>query len=118
LEIKDMTSARGRTGIVEMLSGAPLETTQSEVAHAAATRTDVKTIIRHHVTNLRFDRVAPERIEASAYFAVLTEAGLDHWGRYRDVLVPVDDRWLFAHRFVAVDAMAEDSRMQRTGGAP
>src|SRR3546814_19252299 len=91
-----MTSARGRTGIVEMLSGAPLETTQSEVAHAAATRTDVKTIIMHHVTNLRFDRVAPERIEASAYFAVLTAAGLDHWGRYRHVLVPVVDRGLFA----------------------
>ena len=41
-------------------------------------------------------RVARDRVEVSSYFAVHTDVGLDHWGRYRDVLIPVDGRWLFA----------------------
>jgi hypothetical protein len=47
---------------------------------------------------------SPGPNETAAYFQVTTQRGLDHWGRYRDVLVPVGDRWLFQHRLVAVDA--------------
>ncbi|ONH31408.1 nuclear transport factor 2 family protein [Pseudofrankia asymbiotica] len=68
-----------------------------------------KAFIRHFVTNLRFDSVTPDRITTSAYFAVLTVAGLDHWGRYRDILVPAEGRWLFAHRLVRTDAHAPGS---------
>ena len=32
--------------------------------------------------------------------------GADHWGRYRDVLTPLDGEWLLAHRRVTVDAAA------------
>jgi hypothetical protein len=42
---------------------------------------------------------------------VHTDIGLDHWGRYRDVLVLVQDRWLFAHRRVQVDAFSTESLM-------
>lgn len=71
----------------------------------------VPTHVRHHVSSIRFGSVSPDRVEVSSYFAVHTDVGLDHWGRYRDVLVPVDERWLFAHRRINVDAFAADSLM-------
>jgi hypothetical protein len=64
---------------------------------------------------VRFEEVTPERIRTAAYFAVLTAAGLDHWGRYRDVLVPAEGRWLLAHRVVRTDAMILDSPFRRPG---
>lgn len=69
------------------------------------------THVRHHVSSIRFASVVRERVEASSYFAVHTDIGLDHWGRYRDILLPVDGRWLFARRRISVDAFAPDSLM-------
>lgn len=68
--------------------------------------------VRHHVSSIRFGRVTPERVEVSSYFAVHTDVGLDHWGRYRDVLVPGEVRWLFAHRSISVDGFAAESLMR------
>jgi hypothetical protein len=67
--------------------------------------------VRHHVSSIRFGSVASDRVEVSSYFAVHTDVGLDHWGRYRDVLVPVDGRWLFARRRITVDAFSGQSLM-------
>jgi hypothetical protein len=69
------------------------------------------THVRHHVSSIRVGAVDRDRVEVSSYFAVHTDIGLDHWGRYRDVLVPVEGRWLFAHRRIGVDAFAADSLM-------
>ena len=44
--------------------------------------------------------------------AALTNIGVDHWGRYRDVLVPVDGRWLFASREAVADGFSPDSLMR------
>jgi hypothetical protein len=97
LEIKGHDSATGRTAIVEMLSRRPRSGAPSPQASESF-------FVRHFVTNLRFDEVSPERIHSSAYFLVVTGDGPDHWGRYRDVLVPVGDRWLFESRLAAVDS--------------
>ena len=70
------------------------------------------THVRHHVSSIRFGSVASDRVEVSSYFAVHTDIGLDHWGRYRDILVSLDGRWLFAHRRISVDAFAADSLMR------
>ncbi|OBK17896.1 nuclear transport factor 2 family protein [Mycobacterium asiaticum] len=70
------------------------------------------TRVRHHVSSVRFGCLARDRVEVSSYFAVHTDIGLDHWGRYRDVLVPLDGRWLFAHRRISVDAFAAESLMR------
>jgi hypothetical protein len=70
------------------------------------------TFVRHHVSSIRFGSVARDRVEVSSYFAVLTDVGLDHWGRYRDVMVPLGGRWLFAHRRIKVDAFAANSLMR------
>jgi hypothetical protein len=67
------------------------------------------THLRHCVTNLLIDVVSPREATAASYFQVLTDIGLDHWGRYRDRLVPVADRWLLASRSVRTDGYAPGS---------
>jgi hypothetical protein len=34
---------------------------------------------------------------------------VDHWGRYRDEIAPVDGRWLFDHRRVSLDGRRPES---------
>jgi hypothetical protein len=67
------------------------------------------THMHHRVTGIHFRSVTPREIEVSSYFLVITDIGADHWGRYRDRFVPVDDRWLIAHRQVTTDGYAEAS---------
>lgn len=67
--------------------------------------------VRHHVSSIRIFEVEAQRAEASSYFVVFTDVGVDHWGRYRDVLVPYDDRWLFVSRKIRVDGFSSDSLM-------
>jgi SnoaL-like domain len=61
--------------------------------------------MQHHVTSLRVDVVSETEAKAACYFTVMTGAGIDHWGRYKDRLTPdpASDRWLFAHRLVRTD---------------
>jgi hypothetical protein len=70
------------------------------------------THVRHHVSSVRFKAVRRDRVEVSSYFLAVTNIGVDHWGRYRDVLVPVDDRWLFASREASADGFSPDSLMR------
>jgi hypothetical protein len=85
--------AEGRAEIVEFL-----------LSFASDGATNGLTFLRHHVTNIIFTALSPERIEASSYFFAVSDAGLYQSGRYRDVFVPLEHRWLFAHRFVRLDA--------------
>ena len=70
------------------------------------------THVRHHVSSVRFGAVARDRVEVSSYFLALTNIGVDHWGRYRDVLVPLDGRWLFASREAVADGFSSESLMR------
>jgi hypothetical protein len=99
LEVKGMSSAKGRPAIVDMLSGSSNRRRPP----------DEPFFIRHFITNLMFTTVEPDRAETASYFLVLTPRGPDHWGRYRDIMVRRDDRWLFEHRLAAVDAAVPDS---------
>lgn len=69
------------------------------------------THVRHHVSSVHFGAVSRAQVEVSSYFAVHTDIGLDHWGRYRDVLIPIEGRWLFARRRISVDAFSAQSLM-------
>ncbi|WP_179475662.1 nuclear transport factor 2 family protein [Mycolicibacterium vinylchloridicum] len=69
------------------------------------------TYVRHHVSSIRVFGLEPDKAEASSYFVVFTDVGVDHWGRYRDVLHPVRTRWLIASRKIKVDGFAADSLM-------
>lgn len=110
LEVRGQPAARGRPAIAAYLGG---------VAGSARTTSSVKRIVRHTLTNIRFVELSPRRARVESYFTVFTEIGLDHFGRYRDVLVPVAGaarfEWLIASRFVSTDWRAADSVMAGPG---
>ncbi|MGE5698428.1 MAG: nuclear transport factor 2 family protein [Candidatus Sericytochromatia bacterium] len=99
LQLRGEEPLRGRAAIAEFLSG--ITTSESGVAR----------IVRHNLTNIHFLEVTPERARVASYFTVLTEIGLDHYGRYRDSFVPVGNDWLIRHRFVSTDWVAPNSTM-------
>ncbi|BBY36906.1 hypothetical protein MMAN_10400 [Mycobacterium mantenii] len=104
LEIRDFEPLRGRSEIAAFLDGVT-----GKVAAEAA----VKPIVRHNVANVLFTEVTPGQARVDSYFTVVTHIGLDHSGRYRDVLVPEGDSWLIKHRKVSIDWAAPDSAMAR-----
>lgn len=118
-DLRALASCFGGDGVLEFTGGAeplrgPAEIEAglgAAVARPSQLARRAPTHVRHHVSSLRFGAVARSRVEVSSYFAVHTDIGLDHWGRYRDVLVPVSGRWLFAHRRISVDAFAAESLM-------
>jgi hypothetical protein len=67
------------------------------------------TQLRHCVTNLLIDFDGEDEARTSSYFEVITDIGLDHWGRYRDRFVPSGDRWLIAERSVKTDGYTPGS---------
>ncbi len=69
--------------------------------------------LRHFVTNVQINVTPPSEATSVAYFLVITDIGLDHWGRYRDQLVPVDDRWLLGRRSVRTDGFSPGSLFAR-----
>ena len=107
LELRGSAPVRGRGAIVEFLSGAVAS------PNATAEAASVKRIVRHNVTNIRFTEMTPQQARVACYFTVFTEIGLDHYGRYRDLFVPVGDEWLIRHRFVSTDWHAPESTMAR-----
>jgi len=107
LEIRGFEPLRGRSEIVAFLGG---------VTGNVAAGTDVtrfKTVVRHNVANVLFTGLTPDQAHVSSYFTVVTHIGLDHFGRYRDILVPDGDTWLIKHRKVSTDWTAPNSVMAR-----
>ena len=60
------------------------------------------THLHHHLASPHFRLVSPTEVRTSSYFAAMTDVGLDHWGRYDDLLTPGPQRWLFRRRSVIV----------------
>lgn len=105
LEIRGLKPLRGRAEIREFLGGVT-----GDLAGGAG----VKPVVRHNLTNLLITGLTAGRAQVSSYFTVLTHIGLDHFGRYRDTLVPDGGAWLIEHRRVSTDWAAPDSAMART----
>jgi hypothetical protein len=59
--------------------------------------------MQHPVASIYIDVTSPVAATSTAYFTVMTGAGVDHWGTYRDTWVPDGDRWLFQLRRVRTD---------------
>ena len=104
LEIRGSEPLRGRSEIVAFLGGVT-----GNIAVSAA----VKPIVRHNIANVLFTEVTRDEAQVSCYFTVVTHIGLDHFGRYRDILVPDGDTWRIKHRKVSTDWAASDSAMAR-----
>jgi hypothetical protein len=99
----------GRAAIIERLGGGRGASSAQVRAQARAERAPGERAVRRHViTNIYFQELMPGEASVSSYFTVLAEYGLDHFGRYRDLLVPVNGRWLFKRRVVARDWQRPD----------
>lgn len=111
LEIRGQAPLRGRHAIMERFGGATASLQARATASSARAGDSAapRRIVRHNVTNVRFESISPTEATVASYFTVFTEVGTDHMGRYRDRFVPVGDRWLIAHRFVSTDWRAHDS---------
>ena len=104
LEIRGSSELRGRSEIVAFLGG---------VTGQLASNAAVKPIVRHNLANVLFTGLTHDQADVSSYFTVVTHIGLDHFGRYRDTLVPDGDIWRITHRKVSTDWAAPDSAMAR-----
>ncbi|OBB65899.1 nuclear transport factor 2 family protein [Mycobacterium sp. 852014-50255_SCH5639931] len=102
LEIRGFEPLRGRSAIITFLGG---------ITGNVAAGTRVKPVVRHNLTNVLFTALDADQAQVSSYFTVLTNIGLDHFGRYRDTLVPHGDAWLIKHRKVSTDWAAPGSTM-------
>ena len=72
------------------------------------------THVRHFTSTHQIDLVDATHATGRLYFAVLTDVGLDHWGRYVDSYEYSTDRWLFASRKVTVDGWSPHSLFPRS----
>ncbi|MBW2424992.1 MAG: nuclear transport factor 2 family protein [Deltaproteobacteria bacterium] len=59
--------------------------------------------IRHNTSTHQIDVLDENRARGRCYYFVITDAGLDHWGRYIDEYRNVDGTWRFWHRKVTTD---------------
>ena len=66
-------------------------------------------LLRHFTATHQIDLVSETEARGRCYYQVLTEAGLDHWGRYQDVYRVVEGRWRFAQRSASVDGAVPGS---------
>ena len=98
LEVRGEPPRVGRDAIIDFLTGV----NRDVVAMSTVP------MLRHYSTNVTITVVSSGEATAASAFLVLAETGLDHWGRYRDRLVPADGGWRFAHRLVRTDGYAPD----------
>jgi len=60
-------------------------------------------LIRHFTATHQIDVLDPNAARGRCYYQVLTDAGLDHWGRYVDRYRRTDAGWRFQERQVSID---------------
>jgi hypothetical protein len=116
LQVRGGATHRGRQAIVAFLGGTARNA--DAAVRAAPLSTGPGRIVRHNLTNIRFFDLSRTQARVESYFTVLTEIGLDHYGRYRDTLTAVGDEWLIQHRFVSTDWRAPDSTLVPPSSVP
>ncbi|MEN8161040.1 MAG: nuclear transport factor 2 family protein [Myxococcota bacterium] len=92
LEIPGSTH-RGKAEIRALFEGVSGRTGEGRAAR----------LIRHFTATHQIDVLSETEARGRAYYAVLTDRGLDHWGRYVDEYRRIDGRWLFWRRKVTTD---------------
>lgn len=95
LELADRT-CRGRAEIRAMFEAVAANTGAGGGSKAA--------FIRHFTATHQIDLQNENEATGGCYYAVLTDRGLDHWGRYLDTYHRIEGRWRFWHRKVTLDA--------------
>lgn len=93
--------------------GAPAIRAMFEAA-TGQTRAVAGSYIRHFTATHQIDVIDRDRATGRCYFQVLTEGGLDHWGRYLDEYRRGGARWRFSKRAVRVDGRVPGGWAERT----
>ena len=93
LEFRDRTFT-GRDGVRSFFAAA---------IAARMGQADKPTHIRHSTTTLQIDLVNESEAKSRCYFFVVSDAGMETWGRYLDEFKPVDGKWLFSRRRILFD---------------
>lgn len=95
MELPDATY-RGKTAIRGIFDGA--------AARGRTSEEPAFKFIRHFTATHQVDVVSEMEAKGRCYYAVLTDRGLDHWGRYVDEYRNVDGVWKFSSRKVTTDS--------------
>jgi hypothetical protein len=96
------TVYEGRENVERIFAGA-----QDRIRAQAST--SGPTYIRHFTATHQIDLVDADHASGRSYFAVIMDAGIDHWGRYIDRYVRIDGEWRFEHRRVYIDGRTNAS---------
>lgn len=101
-------------GVLEIHGREPLSGRDAILSFLTATRSSLaatlaQPYIRHHTSSIRIEVHSHDEARAVSYFLAITERGPDHWGRYRDRLARVGERWLLQHRLVRPDGHGAQS---------
>ena len=59
--------------------------------------------LQHHTSMPAMTFESSDAASGQAYFTVMTDVGVDHWGRYQDAYRVINGRWRFTARRVRVD---------------
>lgn len=92
----------GLDAIMTIFTGTSSNTASSPLTH-----------VRHFTSTHQIDFDDSTHATGRLYFEVLTDIGLDHWGRYVDRYVRTTDGWRFARRSVSVDGWSDRSLFPR-----
>jgi uncharacterized protein (TIGR02246 family) len=66
-------------------------------------RGESPSLVRHFTATHQIDVDGPDEARGRCYYQVLTDAGLDHWGRYVDCYRRTDEGWRIHERTVSLD---------------
>jgi hypothetical protein len=74
---------------------------------------------RHHLSSIYVEPQPDGTAKTYACFQFIGTRGLDHWGTYRDVVVPTDaNGWRFKQRRVIVEGYAPGSHLAQAPPPP
>ena len=93
MDIGDGSSYEGRDGIERIFTG-----TRDSVREGSG-----PAFLQHHTTSVHVTFEDHDTATGDAYFTVMSDLGIDHWGRYRDAYRRIDGAWRFGSRRVRVD---------------
>ena len=65
--------------------------------------------VRHNTATHQIDVLNETEATGRCYYTVLTDHGVDHWGRYVDDYRKIGDRWMIWRRAISTDARVEGS---------
>lgn len=100
MELPDGTH-RGRAAIRAFLEGVAEKTGAAPSARAK--------YIRHFTATHQIDVAGESEATGRSYYLVITDRGVDHWGRYIDAYRQIEGRWLFWRRKVTLDGAVPGS---------